>query len=84
METNSKPYGPKFLTGDVVEVIDKEHKMVGWRGIVTSQRMWQMPMYRSIPFGHYRIEMDSGDGKFYGDYSTQQLKLVSRRKSTFA
>lgn len=84
MDTSVKSYVPAFLTGDIVEIVDKSHKMVGWTGVVTSFRMWQKPMYKSIPFDHYRIEMDSGDGKFYGDYATVQLKLINRRKSTFA
>lgn len=76
METDNKPYQPTFFTGDTVKVIDEAHPMKGWVGIVTSPNMWSKPRYRPIPFDHYRIEMESGDGRFYGDYSTAQLELV--------
>lgn len=68
---------PRILyTGVVVEVIDGGHPMCGWRGIVTSPRMWARPIYRKIPDDNYRVEMDSGEGKFYGDYHRDQLKVI--------
>lgn len=65
-----------LYAGVVVEVVDSNHAMVGWRGTVTSPSMWPTPKYKPIPPNHYRIEMDSGGGRFYGDYERGQLKVI--------
>lgn len=76
-DTFEKPFEIAVLyTGVVVEVIDPDSPMVGWRGIVTSPSMWPTPKYRTIADGSYRIQMDSGDGYFYGDYERRQLKVI--------
>lgn len=66
----------KIYTGCSVKVIDENHPMKGWIGIVTSPNMWSKPIYRKIPEGCYRIEMDGGEGRFYGDYRADQLEVV--------
>lgn len=65
-----------IYTGCVVKVIAPNHPMQGWVGQVTSPRMWERPIYKKIPEGKYRIEFDSGEGRFYGDYATDELLLI--------
>lgn len=68
---------PLYLqAGTVVEVIDPESVMVGWRGAVTSPAMWSKPHYKKIPFGSYRVRMEGDAGTFYGDYRRDQLKVI--------
>lgn len=70
-------FEPALLyAGVIVEVVDPESPMVGWRGVVTSESRWPTPKYKAIAPNHYRIEMDSGEGRFYGDYERGQLKVI--------
>ena len=66
----------KIYTGCRVEVVDPNHPMKGWHGWVTSPVMWSKPIYKKIPEGSFRIEMDSGEGRFYGDYRADQLRVL--------
>ena len=70
-------FEPAILyAGVTVEVVDPDHAMVGWRGVVTPVSMWPTPKYKPIAPNHYRIEMNSSDGRFYGDYERGQLKVI--------
>lgn len=65
-----------MCTGCSVRVIDSDHPMAGWIGVITPRAMWSKPMYKPIPEGSHRVEFDSGDGRFYGDYREDQLLLI--------
>ena len=65
-----------LYTGCTVKVIDEHHPMEGWIGVVTSQKMWSKPIYKPIPQGFFRIEMQSEDGRFHGDYHESQLEKI--------
>jgi len=68
---------PLYLkAGTIVRVIDSDHPMFGWVGVVTSPAMWFRPMYKKIPYGSHRIKMEGDSGVFYGDYRREQLEVV--------
>lgn len=68
----------EIFTGCIVEIVDETHPMNGWRGQITSPAMWARKIYKPIPDGSFRVEMQSEDGRFYGDYRVDQLKVIRR------
>jgi hypothetical protein len=67
-------------SGSTVKVTDENHPMLGWVGVVTPPRMWPRPLYKAIPDNSYRVQFDSGDGLFYGDYRENQLTVIIEAK----